>query len=401
MSVAENVLSELRLHKQARRPNIGVTHPRVLLVGPALGRGGAENRFRLVAEHLFNGTADVAVFEGPVDGILGGRQRVLSLNWRGEWSYPAMISRLRRHVRRLRPDVIMGFGFYPNFVAWAAIAGMRTRPSLVLSEINSPWREYLEVRGSVRGRLIHELRKFLYPRASLYAANSEDGIADAVEYYGVNPAHVRRIPNLVDPKRLRQLAGIDAGTDDKMDNVASICIVGRLFHRKRVDTLLRAGARLSREREWRIDVVGDGPDRRKLEDLAQELGIRARVRFHGWLENPYPVIARAAVSVLCSEFEGFPNVVLEAMALGVPVITSLNTWDARKMVEQGAALGFPVGNDVALSEQLEILLKQHALRSRLIEKANEYIRFHILESGIREYETLFDVAISLHRVGSV
>jgi glycosyltransferase involved in cell wall biosynthesis len=211
-----------------------------------------------------------------------------------------------------------------------------------------------------------------------------------VEHYGVAPSRARRIPNLADPQRLIRLA---AEHRRAPENGTSICIVTRLHRRKRVDTLLAAAAGLPADRDWRIDVAGDGEQRGELEAMAARLGIGHRVTFHGWQPNPHPLVARAAASVLCSEFEGFSNAVLEAMALGTPVVTSLCTSDAAEMVGCGAALGFPVGDDEALRIQLARLLGDAALRRPLQEAARQYITRHILPAAILEYEQLVHDAI--------
>jgi glycosyltransferase involved in cell wall biosynthesis len=174
--------------------------------------------------------------------------------------------------------------------------------------------------------------------------------------------------------------------------------VGRLFRRKRVDTLIKAASGLP-ESNWRVDVVGDGEDRAALERLTQEEGIRERVFFHGWQTNPYPFIVRAGISVLCSEFEGFPNVVLEAMILGSPVITSLNTEDAHDMCEKKAALGFLVGDHIALRAQLARLLNDEPLRNRLSIRGETYVQRHVLPEAIKEYETLVLDAIEQQKMG--
>ncbi len=290
-------------------------------------------------------------------------------------------------------DVVFGFGLYPAFVSWMAISLLppSARPAFIVSEINSPRREHLETSPRWRAALNDFIRRRMYPAATIYTANSLDGVAEAIEWYGVKPHKSRRVPNLIDIERLRGLARWEPPLDDPRPDdkrVASICIVGRLFRRKRVDTLLRAAALLDKGLDWRIDVVGDGEDRPNLMALADELGIASRVVFHGWLENPFPLIANADMMVLCSEFEGFSNSLLEAMALDVPVITSLNTADAKDMCARGAALGFPVGRYDILRDHIETLLRNGQRRLSLVQTARRYIQRHLLANAIREYESL-------------
>jgi glycosyltransferase involved in cell wall biosynthesis len=306
-----------------------------------------------------------------------------------------MIMRLRRYLVSRNFDALFAFGFYPNFVAWAAVRGLRHRPALILSEINSPRREDLDSRGSWRGSAVKALRHVMYPRADIYAANSLDGISDAVQFYGVDPRRAQRLPNLIDPTWLARQA--TKKHPEPRSGVVSICIVTRLDRRKRVETLLRAAARLPADLNWRIDVVGDGDQRLALAALAQELDIVPRVVFHGWQENPHPIVAQAAASVLCSEYEGFSNSVLESMILGTPVVTSLCSSDSNEMVEKGAALGFPVGNHLALRAELVKLLTQESMRRRLQDRARRYAQAHTLPAAIRVYEQVVNDAVEQKR----
>jgi glycosyltransferase involved in cell wall biosynthesis len=370
--------------------------PRVLLVGPSLVGGGAENRLRRTAENLFEGKTAVAVFKN--DGFDAFRSALpsLHLGWVGTCSYPSMVMRLRKFIRRYCFEAVLAFGFYPNLVSWAAVQGLPRRPALILTEINSMRRESLEARGTFRRPVLDALRHLIYPRADCFAANSEDGLNDAVHYYGVNPKLARRLPNLVDLQDLERQAASEVAPR-QADPTPSICIVGRLFRRKRVDTLLNAVASLPSSLPWRIDVVGDGVDRAGLEAQARNLGIAERVQFHGWLANPFPIVSQASISVLCSEFAGFSNSVLEAMALNTPVITSLCTSDALEMCASGAALGFQVGDHLELGTQIERVLTIGKLRAELIDNARRYAERHTIPLAIREYEALVRDAIATPR----
>src|SRR4051812_17562583 len=110
--------------------------PRVLLVGPALTGGGAERRFWYLARHLFNGTADVlTLLPGDISGLNSERRQIGCLRWASEFSYPRMLFKLRRQVKRGKYDVLLGLGRWPNILIWAATRAMRSRPRILLCEI--------------------------------------------------------------------------------------------------------------------------------------------------------------------------------------------------------------------------------------------------------------------------
>jgi glycosyltransferase involved in cell wall biosynthesis len=373
---------------------VASAYPKVLLVGGALGGGGAETRLRHVIKRLFDGTADVAVLRNEHPIALDPRQRLVDLHWAGDLSYPVMWWRLRRAIEGGRYDAILSFGYNANMLAVTATRGLHPCPPVIVTENTRPQTTSTLYFGAARRVVVKAMNRLIYRGADLCAANSQDGAAEIVRHYGAEPGSVRRIPNLVEPERLAALAAADGPVQRRVP--ASFCAVSRLDALKRIDTLLEAAAGIASS-DWRIDLVGDGSERARLAALAERLGIAGRVHFHGWQSNPYPFMARATAVVLCSTLEGFSNTVLEAMALRVPVVTSFCSADAEEMCRRGAALGFPVGDAGALRRQLGRVLADAELRTALAEKAWRYARGHMLPDAIADYETLVQDAIALSR----
>jgi glycosyltransferase involved in cell wall biosynthesis len=134
---------------------------------------------------------------------------------------------------------------------------------------------------------------------------------------------VRVIYNAVSIPRLHSL-GDQPCTEPWLERkeVPVLIGVGRLVEQKDFATLLRAVSLLRDERPVRLLVVGDGVLRSSLVDLAQRLGIYEHIRFAGNVANPYPLIRRADALVASSAWEGFSLAILEALALGVPVVAT-------------------------------------------------------------------------------
>lgn len=125
--------------------------------------------------------------------------------------------------------------------------------------------------------------------------------------------------------------------------------------------------------------------------MASELGVAERVQFAGFLENPYPLLASATAFALPSRYEGFPNALLEAMALGLPCVASRCPTGPEEIVTDGAdGLLVPIEDHVALAEALGRLLSDEALRARLGVAAAKRARDFDAPVVVRRFEALLD-----------
>lgn len=358
---------------------------RVLLVGPCLSGGGAERRFTNIATNLFGGKADVSVltigeFTAPL--LL---DKVIDLGWSSRLSYPKSIWLLRRQIIQGQYDVLMSFGLFPNVIA--IIASMLTpgKTRLIINEITRP---NLEAHNNKGWRTLIQmgLRKWLYPRCSLITANSIDGLRETCELAGMPIDSGVRVVNAIDSRHLIKMSS--AKTNISIGLKKYVICVGRLDFMKRIDTVVRAFHKLADRTGFGLVIVGDGEARQGLEVLVSNMGLKESVVFTGKLDNPFPLLKRASAFVLASEYEGFSNSVLEAMFCDVPVITSLCSSDASEMCDQGAALGFGVGNAAELSEHISAIMGDVSLGNQLTSCAREYCAPHEIRQAIPLYESL-------------
>jgi starch synthase (maltosyl-transferring) len=131
------------------------------------------------------------------------------------------------------------------------------------------------------------------------------------------------IPNGVNVQHFDQAAPIDLTQLGVPAGRRAITYVGRLDRQKRVDWLLHAASRfLPNLPEHDLLLVGRGPERERLETVAKELGLAERVHFAGWQAQVPAILKASELLVLPSAWEGMPNVVLEAMACGLPVVAT-------------------------------------------------------------------------------
>jgi glycosyltransferase involved in cell wall biosynthesis len=287
------------------------------------------------------------------------------------------IPALARYLRREQPRVLLSAATHINLAAiWAwRLAGAGTR--LVLRESNHP----------PPRRLVASLVRRSYPLASDIIAVSHGVAAAVAETTGLPSSRIKTIYNPVVTPRLTQLA--DSTCEEpwlKAGAPPVVLGVGRLRPQKDFPTLVRAFARVRRLHDARLLIVGNG-DPGPLHALAAELGVGDDVRFPGFVQNPLPYMARAAVFVLSSAWEGLPGVLIEAMACGCPVVSTDCPSGPAEILEHGR-LGplVPVGDDAALARAIDGVLAARPDRARLQERARAF--------GIEATDRYLDVLLS-------
>ncbi|SFV71525.1 transferase [hydrothermal vent metagenome] len=184
------------------------------------------------------------------------------------------------------------------------------------------------------------LYRKVYKNFDVIITQSQDMKEDLELNYPLTSSKIRLINNPIDIEKVKQLAeeSVDYHFEKGMTFLIS---VGTLRNRKRHDLLLKAFSLLPPN--YILTIVGSGAEEQKLKALSVELKINSRVHFEGHKTNPYPYMKRADLSVLTSEHEGFPNVILEANSLGTPVVAFACLGGITEIIEEGVN-GFSVKN---------------------------------------------------------
>ncbi|MBK1710422.1 glycosyltransferase [Marichromatium gracile] len=214
----------------------------------------------------------------------------------------------------------------------------------------------------------------LYRRADAVVAVSEGVAEDIVAITGIARERVRVIRN---PNITPELAALAAAEVDHPWFAPGaepvIMGVGGLRTQKDFETLIRAFARVRETRPCRLLILGEGRQRERLLRLAAELGVAEAVALPGFESNPYRFLARAALFALSSRWEGSPNVLTEALALGTPVVAT-DCRSGPREITRGGEYGplVAVGDVAALAEAIERTLDRPLPAERLREAVAEY-----------------------------
>lgn len=279
--------------------------------------------------------------------------------------------RIRRAVLQLGPMAVVSFIEQTNLRVLAALTASRI--PVIVSERIDP-RHYHP------GDAWKRLRRLLYPRAAAVVVQTET-VRDEWALEFLRPERVHVIPN-----PLRQLP--QPGPADSGDN--SILAMGRLDPQKGFDLLLRAFARSQLAREgWRLTILGEGPERRPLEQMARELGLNGSIDLPGVVRNPERHMRQGAIFVLSSRYEGFPNALLEAMGMGMAVVSYDCESGPSALIRHNAnGLLVPPENIDSLSQALVDLAVDSARRHRLGTAALEVRHRYAIDTVLKQWDVL-------------
>lgn len=363
---------------------------KVLFVMPALSGGGAERvlvrilrqldrrRFRPVLM-LFEKTgpllpevpADVPVLDCGRNGS----------GTAGRWLWTAAL-----RIRAERPEVVFSFLWFTNLATIAAHRLSGSSARLILSE-------RLTIDGAREGILKTGIRKagirLLYRKADAIVANSAALREQLAAMCGLPANRVVAIPNPLDVDDILARSRETADPRPRPAGGPLVVAMGRLVRQKGFDTLIRAMALLRTPAQ--LVIIGEGPQAGELREMAKRSGIGDRVDLAGFQTNPYPLLRTAAVFVLSSRYEGFPNALLEAMALGVPAVATRCSTGPEEIVNHDVnGLLVPVDDPEAIAAGIDRLLADRAFGNRLGQAAQQQARTFDISRIMPRIESLIE-----------
>lgn len=313
---------------------------------------------------------------------------VYDLGRRGILSFPMLVLRLAGVIRRERPQVVISALFHANVLS--VLAGL-IRPSGAKTVISEHIAR-ISYRHCRHGALYRWFIKRLYPRADFIVAASEGVRGDIISALGVPLEKAVTIYNPLDVESIARLAAEDVD-DMEMDKPHWIVNAGRLVEQKGHVGLLRAFSIVRRKLPAKLLILGDGEKREELEKAAKGLAVDGDVIFAGYRENPFKYMARSAVCVNASFYEGFGYVIVEAMASGAPVVATACPHGPEELIRDGIdGILVPVADEEALAKAIIAVLEDGGLRERLRAEGKKRAEGFSIREAVGRYERLFEMA---------
>lgn len=363
---------------------------KITLVIPSLSCGGAERVLVLLAKGFTDKGYEVSIVtlsgkDSDFYSLPAGTSRI-ALGIMKEsptpvhalWNNLNRALILRQGIQATKPDVVISFLTQTNILTLLSLTNTGY-PVIVTEHCDPTIMSY--------GKIRENLRKFIYPKAAKVVSVSK-GVDS---YFDWLPPTKKRV--IYNPIVLRENEQTQATFPEGFDSEKQwIVSMGRLTKQKGFDRLLSAFAKIAdRHPNWNLLILGTGELRSQLEKLRDDLGLANRAILPGTISNPFPTLRKSQLFVMASRFEGFPMVHGEAMACGMPIISTDCPSGPREIIRDGLdGILVPNGDVPALAAAMESLIADPQERQRLATRAPEVAERFSLEKIVAEWQLLFD-----------
>lgn len=371
---------------------------KICFLTPSLYGGGAERVLVILLRHLDRRRFDpcVVMFEPKNDypDEIPDDVRIILIRSKGLITAPMVVARLAMLLKRERPDIVLTSLYRVHYLSLVTALARRlsgTSARFVLTEHgNLSWCMATAKLKGLRSRIIRS--RYLYPETDTIVCVSKGLQDDLTQQWNVLSSRTMVIHNPVELDRIHtmMIEAIDHPWFLQQKRVFVAC--GRMDPQKNYKLLLKAFCiAQGRETDIKLMVLGEGPLRKELVDMAESLGLSDAIAFPGFVKNPFKFIARAHALVLSSDMEGFPMVLIEAMACSTPVISTRCPSGPDEIVRDGEnGLLVPVGDAVALADAIIKLSRDVEMRARIAIAGWKSVEKLSASLVAREYEKLFE-----------
>jgi len=363
---------------------------------PTLAGGGAERVASYLIPYL-NKQFDllVVLIEKKIEYDMPDNIKIVSLSnkslsFKGHiLSFPLHLVKFIQILRKVRPDAALSFMEQANIIN--LLSSFIIKHKTIISQRTNPLKQY-ENKGLL-GKIIKFLSKIFYKKADKILSVSE-GIKDKlIKNYQIKKEKIFVISNpvVINEKKTETPLEIPVNCKKYILNVGRIDI-----KTKGLDILLRAFLIIRKTYpDIYLVIVGDGQDRDNIINLSKSLGIAEKVILAGWQKNPFLYMENAELFILSSNYEGWPNVIVEAMSQGCPVIaTDCETGPKEIIKENEFGMLVPVNNPEEIAKTAINILNDKNLREHYKEMGIKRSRDFDIEIIVKKYRDAIKHTIS-------
>jgi glycosyltransferase involved in cell wall biosynthesis len=360
---------------------------RLTLVTATLTCGGAERVLLLLAEGFLQQGHNVAVvtLSGKENDFYQLPPKVTRIALNVMQKSPNLLQavknnlyrllQLRKAIQSTQPDAVISFVDQTNITTVLSLQAT-AYPVIVT--------EHCDVGMKYGGAVWEKLRRIAYPRAAKVVSVSQ-GVESA---FGWLPANKRTV--IYNPLIIRENQH-EMNLPQLDPHKQWIVAMGRLTYQKGFDLLIAAFEQIADQfLDWQLIILGEGELRQELETYVNKLGLSHRVILPGVVNNPFLILKQAKFFAMASRFEGFPMVHGEALACGLPVISTDCPSGPREIIRDRIdGILVPNGDVTALAQAMQHLMTDETARQQLASRAPEVSARFSLDSVMQQWEALF------------
>lgn len=370
----------------------------ILIFCASMKKGGAERVTSLLLKELENEQNIKVYFMMMEDGIdyelpksitpiilsnlkKSGIQKLLEL--------PFIAIKLKKYIKENHIDTVMSFLYRPNYInILTKIFGSKHKSIINIRSTTSRYKN-----EGLLGKINLFLINNLFDKADLIISNSKGVDEDLKSIMNIT-TNTKVIYNPVDIKYINSKKDICEDVDfDFKEDKKYVISVGRLIPLKRNIDLIKAFFELQKNDDsLELLFLGDGVLKDDLVNNCIKLGIKDKVHFLGNVKNPFYYLCKSNLFVLNSEIEGFPNVLVEAMACGLPVISSDCKSGPREILEdEKYGLLYPVGDMDTLKNKMKFYLYENIDRENIQSKSLKRIEDFSVDKIMNQFKKVLEV----------
>jgi glycosyltransferase involved in cell wall biosynthesis len=369
---------------------------KVMIVINSLGGGGAERAVVNLLKGLNRKDFSITLllYEGIIDYPLQENVEVITLGLRSSRNiiklttgFITKIISITRLIRRNRPDIVFSMLSGTNVIAILAKSLSGVPCKAIVGEQNHP---SMSLKIGMYHGITKLLIKRLYPKAEKIIAVSQGIKEDLIKNFRLSGEKIEVIYNPTDITEIEMLSAEESSHPWFNDEPPIIISVARLEKQKGHSYLIKAFSLVRQSLVCRLLIIGKGEEEGKLVNAVNALELRDDVDFLGFQRNPFKYMARSSLFVLSSLYEGFGNVIVEGMALGLPVIATDCPSGPSEIIEHGKnGLLVPVKDERALAQAILYVLTNDELRRKLAHEAKMRSHFFDLNRIVEQYSAVF------------
>lgn len=366
------------------------TKKKIALFVPSMDGGGAEKvMYTLACGFLkLNYSVDLILCnaEGPYLKKLPITVNVIDLKHR---KVSRCLVPLIKYIKKENPDVMLSTLDHACVVAVMAKLISRTKMPIFVRESTSPSEDMKQGDNSAFSKIIRIMARFSFKKASRLIAVSKGVKKDMVCFYNINPDKIEVIYNpVVTTELLEDAKIVPLHPFYKSEEIPVVLGVGRLSKEKDFSTLVRAFSLVREQLNARLVILGEGVERDSLEKLIRSLNLQDDVSLPGFVDNPCSYMSFSSVFVLSSLYEGLPNTLIQAMAVGTPIISTNCKYGPSEILEDGKfGRLVQVGDHKEMAIAIISALKEKSKNENWSNLLKEKSKMYFAETIIQKYES--------------